>query len=285
MNNIVFFKIPDICPICGGPTKIVESDTGVLNLVCDNPQCEGKLINRIDHFAGKKGLDIKGLSTATLEKLIDWGWVNSISDLYLLQEHEIEWKCKPGFGPKSVDNILSAIENSKNSELHAFISALGIPLIGSTYAKEICKKEFDWHNFRECVEEKFDFTQWNNFGTETCSVIWDFDYEEADKLAFEILNLTNSLWIDPNVKEKNSISLDGITVCVTGKLNLFKNRTEFQKKIEACGGKVTSSVSKNTNYLINNDNTSTSAKNVSATRLGVPIITEEEFFENFLKNS
>lgn len=280
-----YLDYPHICPICGEPTVVEISDSGVDNLVCGNPNCEGKLINRLDHYCGKKGLDIKGLSKATLEKLIDWGWVSNILDLYTLREHEAEWVNKAGFGVKSVGNVLSAIENSKNSELHSFISALGIPLIGSTYAKTICKKDFDWHNFRECVEGRFDFTKWDGFGVEMCSALWKFNYEEADKLAFEVLNLTNSLWVDPNVKETTVASLDGITICITGKLNLFKNRAELQSKIEECGGKVTGSVSKNTNYLINNDNTSTSAKNMSATKLGIPVITEEEFFEKFLKNS
>ena len=84
------FTIPKICPICGERTKIIVSDSGVENLICDNPQCQGKLINRLDHYAGKKGLDIKGLSKATLEKLIDWNWISSISDLYKLKDKKIE---------------------------------------------------------------------------------------------------------------------------------------------------------------------------------------------------
>ena len=91
--------------VCGHPTKISVSDSGVKNLICENPQCAGKLINKLDHFCGKKGLDIKGLSKATLEKLIDWGWVNSIKDIYSLTSYRDEWIHKPGFGVKSVTNI------------------------------------------------------------------------------------------------------------------------------------------------------------------------------------
>ena len=277
---------PRIRPICGQSTGIVESDSGTVNVVCESPSCEGKLINRLDHFCGKKGLDIKGLSQATLEQLIDWGWVSSITDLYSLSNYQDEWVKKPGFGAKSVSNILTAIENSKNSELSAFISALGIPLIGSTYAKTLAKKEPDWFNIREDIEGRFDFTLWDGFGSEMCSALWKFNYTEADYLVDHILNLTNSLWKDPNQETTpTEQSLSGVTVVITGKLNLFKNRAELQAAIESQGGKVTGSVTKNTHYLVNNDNNSTSAKNMSAIKLGIPVVTEQEFFDKFLKNS
>lgn len=275
-EDATYIKIPKVCPVCGQPIQKEKSDSGTINLVCNNPKCEGKLINIIDHYAGKKSLDIRGLSEATLEKLVDWGWVNSVIDLYSLKKHRNEWIKKEGFGPKSVDNILAAIENSKNTELHLFITSIGIPLIGSTYAKQICKQIPDWKNFREKVSSRFDFSKWDGFGPEMCYSLWTYDYTEADKIA-ELLILNNSL--------QNSSADQNLVVCITGKLNLFKNRAELQTKIESIGGKVSSSVSKNTNYLINNDNTSTSAKNLSAKKLGIPILTEKEFFEKFLKNS
>lgn len=281
INNIIYLSIPKVCPICGGATKIVESDSGVLNLICENPQCQGKLINRLEHFCSKKGLEIKGLSKNTLEKLIDWGWINGITDLYNLKTHAREWEKQPGFGKASVNKLLNAIEQSKKCELTNFISALGIPLIGSTYAKQIAQKEFDWHNFRECVEGHFNFTTWDGFGPEMCSALWKFDYTEADELV-KLFNITNSLWKDPN--QKSNSELEGINIVITGKLNLYKNRTELQKAIENAGGKVVGSVSKNTNYLINNDSTSSSSKNLSAKKLGIPILTEAEFIEKFLEN-
>lgn len=277
-------NLPKVCPICGGTIVKEVSDSGTINLMCANPKCEGKLINSLDHYCGKKGLDIKGLSQATLEKLIDWGWITNILDLYSLEQYRTEWENKPGFGAKSVGNILAAIENSKNCELHSFISAIGIPLIGSTYAKEIARHEDNWTDFREKVNKMYDFASWEGFGSEMCYWLWSFDYTEADCLV-KILNLTNSFSTVNNTEQNSSGSLEGITVCITGKLNLFKNRAELQSAIEKCGGKVTGSVSKNTNYLINNDNTSTSAKNVSATKLGIPVVTEQEFFEKFLKIS
>lgn len=273
-------NIPQYCPICGGETKIVDND-GVRVLVCRNPECEGQLINRLNHFCGKKGLDIKGLSIATLEKLIDWGWVSTYTDIFNLALYADEWEKKPGFGSRSVEKILTAIEESKNCELWQFISSLGIPLIGSTYAKQMAKREAGWVQIREDIEGKYDFTQWDGFGTEMCKSLWGFDYEEADNIFFNYLNVKNSLWEDPQA-EKNT-SLDGITVVITGKLTKYKNRAALQEEIEKAGGKVVGSVSKNTNYLINNDSTSTSSKNLTAQKLGVEILTEEEFQEKFLK--
>lgn len=269
----------ETCPICGGEVEIITSDTGIKNYVCKNPHCSGKLINRLDHFCGKSGLDIKGLSTATLEKLIDWEWVSSLEDIYHLADHRAEWIKKPGFGAKSVQNILDAIEKSKNCELHSFITAIGIPLIGSVYAKTLAKEECTWVEFMDEVADKSDFTLLDGFGIEMKQSILNFNYDEAKRVA-ECLNIKNSLWGAVSANK----TLDGKTVVITGKLNIFKNRAELQSAIEKAGGKVGSSVSKNTSYLINNDLESASSKNETAKKLNIPIISEEDFQEKYLKN-
>lgn len=275
------FEIPTVCPICGSPTAL-RTDNDSTILVCTNDVCEGKLINRLDHFCGKKGLDIKGLSKATLEKLIDWGWVNGIIDLYNLREHGKEWISKPGFGLKSVSNIFDAIDKSKDCTLAAFISSLGIPLIGSSVSKELCKYFNSWDEFREAVSSNFKFYSLDGFGVEMHNAITKFDYSVADELAKNYLNIQEIVQM---ATDSNSArELDGVTVVITGKLTHFKNRSELQTEIEKRGGKVVGSVSKNTTYLINNDNTSTSAKNVSAKKLGIPVLTESEFMEQFLTN-
>lgn len=282
-EDATMLDVPKVCPICGEKTIISEND-GVKLLMCSNPSCQGKLINRLDHFCGKKGLEIRGLSKATLEKLIDWGWISGIVDIFKLSEHKTEWISKPGFGEKSVNNILNAIENSKIVSLDKFIVSLGIPLIGSSVAKEMCKHEFDFFCIREYIEEKYDFSNWEGFGEVMSNALLNFDYTEADELWTNYLTTTNPYWTDSSEDAKDE-SLKDITVVITGKLSLFKNRDELSKVIESCGGKVVSSVSKNTNYLINNDNMSISAKNLSAQKLGVPVVTEEEFVEKFLKNA
>lgn len=277
-------EIPDVCPICGKPTEVIHTDTSIV-LKCTNPLCPGKLINRLDHFCGKKGLDIKGLSKATLNKLIDWNWVSTITDLYSLKEHEQEWMNKPGFGEKSVTNILNAIENSKNCDLWQFISALGIPLIGSTYAKQIAQKIETYTEFRQKIMKHFDFSKWGGFGNEMSNALATFDFSEADKLEQNILMVHNSYWEKENeTNDNNNSSLENINIVITGKLIHYKNREALKLDIEKHGGKVVGSVSGKTNYLINNDSKSTSAKNKAAIAAGIPILTEEEFIKKFFDN-
>ena len=264
---------PEFCPICQAATAIQTSADGVENLICTNPQCEGKLINKLDHFVGKKGLDIKGLSEKTLEKLIDWEWVNNITDIPKLKEHRAEWISKPGFGQASVDKILKAIDDRlAEAPLHAFISGLGIPLIGSRVSKQICEKVETWKEFRDLIHEDFDFTEWNGFGYEMNRALHEFDYTEAD-------TIVDYITFKPEEHQDKSVKLDSCTFVITGKLQNFKNRQELVDVIEANGGKVASSVSSKTNYLINNDVNSTSSKNKKAKELNIPIITEEELME------
>ena len=266
--------LPQKCPVCGGMVKIVQKyDTKTL--VCINPLCEGKLVNKLDHFAGKKGLDIKGLSKATLDKLIEWGWVNEPVDLYKLADHRDEWIQKTGFGVKSVDNILNAIEDSRHPTLDQFISSLGIPLIGKTVSKDLLDYIESYEDLKEKAISKWDFTKIDGFAYSKANAIWSFDFSEADRVR-EFMEFT--------VEEKPKVkaTLEGAVVVITGRLNQFKNRAELQTSIINHGGKVVGSISKNTTYLINNDITSGSVKNISAKKLGVPILTEEEFSQKFL---
>ena len=266
--------MPTVCPCCGHMVERQTSDAGIENIVCSNPNCAGKLINKLDHFCGKKGLDIKGLSKATLEKLITWEWVSCFADIYELERYKIIWMDTVGFGDKSVRAILTAIEESKNTTLEKFISAIGIPLIGNNVAKEICKHVSTYEEFRKLVDEKFDFSEWDTFGPEKSSELLKFDYSEADKVA-KLLNITN-------VEQKSIPMILNFTVCITGKLESYKNRTLLQKDIELRGGHVTNSISSKTKYLINNDINSNSTKNIQAKKLGIPIITEKEFIEKYL---
>ena len=274
--KVEFFEIPSVCPICGKPTA-QKTDLTSTFLICENPSCEGKLINRLDHFCGKKGLDIKGLSKATLEKLINWGWVSNYKDLFELKNHRAEWIRTPGFGIRSVDNILNAIEFARVCDLPPFIAALGIPLIGTTASKEIVKVFPTWDSFMSAVESNYHFWDIPNFGYEMHSAITRFDYTEAKELCNNYLTINA---VQPQSSEVEN-TLDGLSLVITGKLNRFKNRDELKAAIEARGGKVAGSISGKTSYLINNDVNSTSSKNASAKKLGVPIISEDAFIEMF----
>lgn len=268
-----YFSYPASCPICGYSTKI-KKENDVEVLFCDNEQCEGKLLNRVEHFFSKKGLNAKGLSKATIEKLIDWGWINGIKDVFILDAHADEWKKKAGFGEKSVNNIITSIRESSNTDLESVISAAGIPLIGRTVARQIASIFNTYEDFREAIGS-FDFSEIDGFGYEMNKSLKNYNYDELDYIVENFLTINNK------IGERKEQKLEGLTFCVTGKVYIWKNRDSLSALIESLGGKVTGSVSKNTNYLINNDINSTSAKNKKAQELGIPILSEEDFQKIF----
>jgi DNA ligase (NAD+) len=188
------------------------------------------------------------------------------------------WMLKPGFGEKSVTKILDAIEEARHTTLEKYLSAISIPLIGKTYARELALTFGDYESFRTEMINYFDFAELDGFGPAMHEAIVTFDYSEADSLVDDhIIDFTKDEV--PLEKSGNAHSLEGLSIAITGKLKLHKNRDELKSKIEAAGGKVVSSVSSKTNYLVNNDNTSDSAKNKTAKSLNIPIITEEELMQ------
>ena len=269
-----YFTLPYVCPVCGGDVEVRKENDSEM-LYCINSQCEGKLVNRIEHFFGKKGLDAKGISKATISKLIDLGWVTRIADVFDLSRHKDEWKTLPGFGEKSVSNILGSIEACRNCDLESAIAGIGIPLVGRTIARDLAKRFTNYGAFKENIEGSFDFSTIGGYGYEMNKSLKTFDYSELDYI------IENYLIFKEEKNEENEQSLEGLTFCVTGKVNIFKNRDELSTFIESKGGKVTGSVSKNTNYLINNDTESTSAKNKKAKELNIKIIGEQTFMDMF----
>ena len=263
------FYPPEVCPICGESTSI-HKDNDSKVLYCDNPMCEGKLLNKLDHFCSKKGLDIKGLSKATLDKLIDWGWVENIKDIFTLFTHKEEWIKKQGFGVASVEKILSAIDIASETTLDKIIAAAGIPEIGSRVAKDLASHYDSWTEFRMDT----DYTHIDGIGEIMNNNLLNFNYEDMDYIVAAYLDYQQISHNNENIK-----ILDGKIFCITGKVNHFKNRAELQADIEGKGGKVVSSMSNKVTHLINNDNTSTSSKNLAAQKANIPIITEEEYLE------
>lgn len=266
--------IPTSCPYCGGDVEIrKDNDSEVL--YCINPSCNGKLINRLDHFCGKKGLDIKGLSKITLEKLINYGWLNNIEDIFTLNTYKTEWANKPGFGTVSVNKILNAIEESKKCSTAKFICAIGIPLIGKVASEALAKKFGDYKTFREAVNNNSqELYEIAGIGEVMIQTLFDYDFTEADSIFEKYIEEMRSV-----ASVSGSKKLEGKTFVITGKLKVFKNRNEIKSAIEKEGGKVTDSVSSKTSYLINNDVESTSSKNLKAKQLNIPIITEDEFLQ------
>lgn len=272
-NTSIELNIPDTCPVCHKKT-VIKKTTGEV-LWCTNPNCVGKLVNQLDYFCSSKGMNIRGLSETTIGKLIDWGWLGNVEEIYSLSNFKEEWVKKPGFGEKSVSNILQAIEASKTTTMTNFIAALGIPLIGKVAAQQLEDIFNDYWSFREAIKRKYDFTEIENFGECLNAAIYHYDYSFADRIA-KFINFKKD--------EKpvgNEINLTKINFVITGKLKHFKNRDILKSLIEANGGKVLSSVTKSTSYLINNDKESNSSKNLTAQKLQIPIITEDEFLQLF----
>lgn len=267
------FVIPDVCPVCSKPLSIVESEAGIEQLVCTNAECPGKLANHIDHFCAKQGMDIKGLSKRTIEKLMDWGYVNSLIDIFKLREHRKEWVRQEGFGPTSVDKILDAIDAAcRDVELSKFLAAIGIPLVGTATAKILATT---WEDFRNKVTNEFAWSSINSIGPEIENAINSYDYSEIDKIVANYITFAAD-----DIDNLNS--LDGKTFCITGRLEHFKNRDELVSTIGKLGGKVTGSVSSRTTALINNDTESGTSKNATAKKLNIPILSEKDFIEKYL---
>lgn len=266
------FLLPTHCPFCGKSVVIKKSETGHDNIYCVNNRCDGVLINRLTHFCSKKGLDINGLSEITLTKLIDYGWIKNLSDIFLLKGHKKEWSQKKGFGEKSVEKILDNIEKAKLCTLDRFISALGIPTVGMTVAKELAKNFSTWENFRQSINDDYDFTKIPGFATGKKEAIRNFNYKEADDV---YIFLTIGEYNEDLLSEK----LRGQKYAITGQLKLFKNRLELTDIIERHGGRVAKSVTKDVTALITDNLDSLSSKAITARKFNIPIISESEFLK------
>lgn len=273
------FNIPDKCPICGYPTRIAkENDSEVL--MCENPDCNGKLLGKLVHAASRNALDIENLSESTIEKFINLGWLNSIQDMYHLSDHENEMKTLDGFGKKSVEKLLNSIEESRKTSLERFLYSLSIPLLGKSASKMITEAvDYDFDTFIDemTIKGAEYFRYLPGVGDALISSLnayWKNHYSDILQLANEFIFEKSNIVLDEIPK-----TLQGKTFVVTGSVNHYKNRDELKADIVVHGGTVVGSVSSKTSYLINNDINSTSSKNQKAKSLNIPIITEEEFLK------
>ena len=273
----VYLSHPAHCPVCGSATEIIKTN-GVQVLACTNTSCGGKQLGRLKNFVSKQCMDIDGLSEATLEKLIEKKWISTPLDIYCLKDHQYEMQHMDGFGVKSVNNLLSAIENSKKVTLDKFLCALNIEGIGKSQSKVIAKEfEYDWYLFENALLWKYDFSVLDGIGSILNQRIYEWykTYYVTDK----VKQLASILDFQIPTMTETHTDLSGKTFVITGSLNHFANRDELKNKLESLGAKVSGSVSKKTNYLVNNDSQSSSSKNKKAKDLGIPIISEEELIE------
>lgn len=266
--------IPGVCPVCGWNTeRLKDNDTEIL--VCTNPNCKGKLLGKLSHFVSKNAINIDGLSEQTLQKFIDLGWLNTFRDIYYLSDHKEEMYKLDGFGKKSIDKLLESIKKSRNTTLDRFIYGLCIPLIGRTASKEIAKFfNYDYEKFRTDGIVTH-YSQIDGFGDNMNQSLHDYLRENHMKIS----TLADEFIFETKSESSNNADLSNKTFVITGSLNHYKNRDELVNIIEQLGGKVSGSVSSKTNYLINNDVTSTSGKNKKAKDLGILIISENQFVQ------
>ena len=265
-------EIPDTCPACGAAT-VIKNENGTETLNCPNPECPAKNIKLFSLFVSRNAMNIDGISEATLERFIAEGFLHRLSDIYKLSDYKDRIVVLDGFGEKSYNNMLSSIEKSRKCTMEGFLYGLGISGIGVANAKLIVryfKSDFDRIMNATAAElceiegvgdvMARDFTEYMSKADKR---------EEIERLLSEI-----EFVIEENTAEQD---LEGKTFVITGSLNSFPNRDALKKVIEDRGGKVAGSVSSKTSYLINNDINSNSSKNKNAKKLGVPIITEEDF--------
>lgn len=268
-------EIPEVCPVCGGKTQIKQVND-VKTLYCINEDCQAKHVKSFAHFVSRDALNIDGLSEATLEKFIQHGFLKNFCDLYHLEKFRDEIIALDGFGEKSYENLLTSVENSRNTTLPKFIYGLGIANVGLSNAKMIVQalgndiEKVIYAGRQEL--EKIDGVG---------AVIADTfaSYFENEKNKEEFYKLLQEMHIEKAPDNQNNQILTGKVFVITGSLEHFENRNQLKERIEQLGGKVTGSVTGKTSYLINNDSHSTSSKNKTAAKLGVPVITENEFLE------
>ena len=274
------YTVPDRCPACAGPVRVAVGNSGARTLKCDNPACPAKNLKKFERFVSKIGADIDGLSTETLREFVGLGYIHTFADIYRLSRHAREIVELEGFGQRSMENLLGAVEKSRTSTDAAhFLTALCIPQIAQDAAKRLVGR-YGWPGLVAELDRGTDFAAVDGIGPERSAAILGWYGEEENRRVFhELLELMTIPWAEPKTEKTGACA--GLTFVVTGDVHRFPNRDAFKAYVEAEGGKVAGSVSKKTSYLVNNDVTSASAKNTKARELGIPILSEEEFIARF----
>lgn len=273
-------EIPANCFVCGGETEVRKLRDGEA-LYCTNPNCSAQRIQALSHFVSRDAMNMEGLSEETLKKFLEKGFVENYPDLFRLEEHKDVITEMEGFGEKSYQNLIASMEKAKDVELPNFIYALGINHVGLRNAKLLCANfGFDLEKIKKATEEEL--VQVEGFGEIIAhSIAQYFRQEEHLNLLADALGYLHIKAAEQ--AETGDSPLNGLTFVVTGDLEHFANRKELQALVEKGGGKVTGSVTKKTNFLINNDIHSASSKNKKAAELGIPILSEQDFIEKFMK--
>ena len=266
--------IPERCPVCQGETKIRQVGNAKA-LYCMNPECQAKHVKAFALFVSRDALNIEGLSEATLEKFISRGYIHTFADIFHLDRYKDEIQGMEGFGEKSYRKLIESVKKARTTTLPRVVYSLGIAGIGLANAKVICRElKYDVEALLMVTEEELNEIQ--GVGEVLAKAFTGY-FSDA-KHVENFRKLLEELTIPEETSTKKQI-FEGVNFVITGSVTHFANRGEVKELIESLGGKVTGSVTSKTNYLINNDVTSTSSKNKKANELGIPIISEETFLE------
>lgn len=271
-------KLPDICPACRHKTRLLTSGD-VQTLICENTDCPAKKIKSFELFVSRDAMNIEGMSEATLEKFISHGMIHEFSDIFKLDNYKEDIVKMDGFGEKSYEKLINAIDKAKHTNSVRLLYAMGIPNIGLASAKLI--SEYFEHDINKIKNASFEeLCQIDGIGDIIAQTYVAWWSDEINREQFE--RLLKVVKLDQIKKKEINESIAGKVFVITGSLSHFNNRNELKELIENSGGKVTGSVSAKTDYLINNDVTSGSSKNKKAAELQIPIISEEDFL-NLIK--
>lgn len=266
---------PQLCPVCRVKTEI-HNEKGVETLHCPNPECPAKKIKAFTHFVSRNAMNIEGLSEATLKKFIDAGILRILADVFHLESWKATIVSMEGFGERSYENLVAAAEKARNTTPARLLYSLGIPNIGVANARMIAKVcRNNWEKIRDLTEVELEAI--DGIGAVMAAGYADFFRQDTNRAEVEALQ--KELKLDQSFTESSAGRLAGKTFVITGKVFHYENRDAVKAAIEGAGGKIASSVSSKTDYLINNDSTSGSSKNKKAKELGIEIITEEEFLK------
>lgn len=271
-------EIPAFCPVCGGPTRISQTND-VQSLYCDNPDCDAKKSKAFTLFVSRDALNVDGLSESTLEKFLARGFLHSFADLFRLNRYQEEITQMEGFGEKSWQNLSESLNRARNTTLPRLIYGLGIENIGVANAKLLCRQfDYDINALKNASVEEL--AEIDGIGEVIAGSIYDFFHSE--KAMEQLDDLLTELVIEEKPMQEGGQTLEGMSFVVTGSLTHFENRNALKEEIERRGGKVTGSVTGKTVCLINNDTASQSSKNKKAKELGVQILSEEDFMREYL---
>jgi len=266
-------QIPESCPVCGGKTAI-KQESDVKFLYCTNDDCLAKQIKLFNHFVSRDAMNIEGLSEATIEKLIAKGLIKELADIFHVEKYKEEIVEMEGFGEKSFNNLVVSVNKSRKTSTARLLYSLGIPNVGLSNAK-IISKNFK-HNWDSVENAKYeDLIEIAGIGEIMADNYIKFFNDEKKKII--IYDILKEIEFEAVETSNTEQIFENINFVITGSVEEFKNRDELKEIIEERGGKVTGSVSAKTNYLINNDNLSSTSKNKKAKELGISIITENQF--------